>query len=212
MILVINCGSSSLKFSLFDGEERVQSGLVERIGEVGPELVVGEQRCQVVAGDHGEAMQRVHEVMGVDNAIEAIGHRIVHGGERFFAAELVTPEVERGIEDCAALAPLHNPAHLAGIRAAREYFPEVPQVVVFDTAFHQTLPERAYLYALPYELYEQERASAAMAFTAPRTATWHSGQLSFCKWSSLPASPAIWAMARRWRRSATGSRWILRWV
>ena len=156
MILVINCGSSSLKFSLFDGEERVQSGLVERIGEVGPELVVGEQRCQVVAGDHGEAMQRVHEVMGVDNAIEAIGHRIVHGGERFFAAELVTPEVERGIEDCAALAPLHNPAHLAGIRAAREYFPEVPQVVVFDTAFHQTLPERAYLYALPYELYEQE--------------------------------------------------------
>ncbi len=156
MILVINCGSSSLKFSLFDGEERVQSGLVERIGEVGPELVVGEQRCQVVAGDHGEAMQRVHEVMGVDNAIEAIGHRIVHGGERFFAAELVTPEVERGIEDCAALAPLHNPAHLAGIRAAREYFPEVPQVVVFDTAFHQTLPERAYLYALPHELYEQE--------------------------------------------------------
>ncbi len=156
MILVINCGSSSLKFSLFDGEERVQSGLVERIGEVGPELVVGEQRCQVVAGDHGEAMQRVHEVMGVDNAIEAIGHRIVHGGERFFAAELVTPEVERGIEDCAVLAPLHNPAHLAGIRAAREYFPEVPQVVVFDTAFHQTLPERAYLYALPYEFYEQE--------------------------------------------------------
>ena len=156
MILVINCGSSSLKFSLFDGEERVQSGLVERIGEVGPELVVGEQRCQVVARDHGEAMQRVHEVMGVDDAIEAIGHRIVHGGERFFAAELVTPEVERGIEDCAALAPLHNPAHLAGIRAAREYFPEVPQVVVFDTAFHQTLPERAYLYALPYEFYEQE--------------------------------------------------------
>ena len=91
MILVINCGSSSLKFSLFDGEERIQSGLVERIGEVAPELVVGEQRCQVVAGDHGEAMQRVHEVMGVDNAIEAIGHRIVHGGERFIAAELVTP-------------------------------------------------------------------------------------------------------------------------
>ena len=156
MILVINCGSSSLKFSLFDGEERVQSGLVERIGEVGPELVVGAQRCQVVAGDHGEAMQRVQEVMGVDNAIEAIGHRIVHGGERFFAAELVTPEVERGIEDCAVLAPLHNPAHLAGIRAAGEYFPEVPQVAVFDTAFHQTLPERAYLYALPYEFYEQE--------------------------------------------------------
>jgi len=156
VILVINCGSSSLKFSLFDGEERVQSGLVERIGEVGPELVVGEQRCQVVAGDHGEAMQRVREVMDVDDAIEAIGHRIVHGGERFFAAELVTPEIERGIEDCAALAPLHNPAHLAGIRAAREYFPEVPQVVVFDTAFHQTLPERAYLYALPYEFYEQE--------------------------------------------------------
>ena len=156
MIAVINCGSSSLKFSLFDGEKRVQSGLVERIGEAEPELVVGEQRRQVAAGDHAEAMQRVREVLGEVNAIEAIGHRIAHGGERFFEAELVTPEVEQGIEDCAALAPLHNPAHLAGIRAAREYFPDVPQVVVFDTAFHQTLPERAFLYALPYELYEQE--------------------------------------------------------
>lgn len=170
MILVINCGSSSLKFSLFDNEELRLGGLVERIGEQQPELVLArgdeqeeqeeQERRSVVAGDHAEAMQRVHEVL-VEicedvRAIEAIGHRIVHGGERFFAAALVTPEVEEGIEACAALAPLHNLAHLAGIRAARAYFADVPQVAVFDTAFHQTMPERAYLYALPYKLYEAE--------------------------------------------------------
>ena len=164
MILVINCGSSSLKFSLFEGEELRLGGLLECIGEGAPELVLsrgdGEERRSVVAGDHAEAMQRVHEILvevyGDVGAIEAIGHRIVHGGERFFESALVTAEVEEGIEACAALAPLHNLAHLAGIRAARAYFADLPQVVVFDTAFHQTMPERAYLYALPYELYEEE--------------------------------------------------------
>ncbi|MFL2541813.1 MAG: acetate/propionate family kinase [Candidatus Latescibacterota bacterium] len=164
LILVINCGSSSLKFSLFDKEELRISGILECIGEGTPELVLGrgveEERRAVVAEDHAEAMQRVHEflieVCGDVGAVEAIGHRIVHGGERFFTAELVTPVVEEGIEACAALAPLHNLAHLAGIRAARAYFPELPQVVVFDTAFHQTMPERAFLYALPYALYEEE--------------------------------------------------------
>ncbi len=164
MILVINCGSSSLKFSLFEEEELRLGGLIECIGEQAPKLVLShgdeEEQRSVVAGDHGEAMQRVYEVLvevyGGVGAVEAIGHRIVHGGERFFEAALVTAEVEQVIEECAALAPLHNMAHLSGIRAARTYFTDLPQVVVFDTAFHQTIPERAYLYALPYELYEEE--------------------------------------------------------
>jgi len=164
LILVINCGSSSLKFSLFEEEELRLGGLIECIGEQAPKLVLShgdeEEQRSVVAGDHGEAMQRVYEVLvevyGGVGAVEAIGHRIVHGGERFFEAALVTAEVEQVIEECAALAPLHNMAHLSGIRAARTYFTDLPQVVVFDTAFHQTIPERAYLYALPYELYEEE--------------------------------------------------------
>ncbi len=164
MVLVINCGSSSLKFSLFEEEELRLGGLLECIGEQAPELVLSrgdeEERRSVVAGDHGEAMQRVYEVLvevyGGVGVVEAIGHRIVHGGERFFEAALVTAEVEQGIEECAALAPLHNMAHLSGIRAARTYFADLSQVVVFDTAFHQTIPERAYLYALPYNLYEEE--------------------------------------------------------
>ena len=165
MILVLNCGSSSLKFSLFDQEEQTSlSGLIERIGADESELVLirggEEERHGVRAVDHVEAMARMHEVfceMYQDaSAIEAVGHRIVHGGERFVEATLITPEVEEGIATCAALAPLHNPAHLAGIRAAREYFAALPHIAVFDTAFHQTLPEQAYLYALPYELYEQE--------------------------------------------------------
>ena len=165
MILVLNCGSSSLKFSLFDKEERTRlSGLIERIGADESELVLirggEEERRGVRAVDHAEAMDRMHEVFCEiyqdASAIEAIGHRIVHGGERFVEATLITPEVEEGIAACAALAPLHNPAHLAGIRAAREYFAALPHIAVFDTAFHQTLPEQAYLYALPYELYEQE--------------------------------------------------------
>ena len=164
MILVINCGSSSLKFSLFEEEELRLGGLIECIGEQAPKLVLShgdeEERRSVVAGDHGEAMQRVYEVLvevyGGVGVVEAIGHRIVHGGERFFEASLVTAEVEQGIEECAALAPLHNMAHLSGIRAARTYFADLPQVVVFDTALHQTIPECAYLYALPYKLYEEE--------------------------------------------------------
>ena len=165
MILVLNCGSSSLKFSLFDQEEQTRlSGLIERIGADESELVLirgrEEERRGVRAVDHAEAMARMHEVFCEiyqdASEIEAIGHRIVHGGERFVEATLITPEVEEGIAACVALAPLHNPAHLAGIRAAREYFAGLSHIAVFDTAFHQTLPEQAYLYALPYELYEQE--------------------------------------------------------
>ena len=219
MILVINCGSSSLKFSLFEQEELRLRGLLECIGEQAPELVLlrGDEedwRWSVVAGDHGEAMQRVYEVLvevyGGVGVVEAIGHRIVHGGERFFEAALVTAEVEQGIEECAALAPLHNMAHLSGIRAARTYFADLPQVVVFDTAFHQTIPDVP-IYTRCRISCTKKRAFAATDFTVPRTNTYRSGQRSFCSLSILPASLAIWAMALRWRRSVRGARWIRRW-
>ncbi len=165
MILVLNCGSSSLKFSLFDEAERTRlSGHIERIGEATPHLTVysgtSKKSQEVEAADHTQAICRMYEVLveryQSTGMIKAIGHRVVHGGEHFFQATQITPEVEAHIEACAPLAPLHNPAHLAGIRAARNYFPKLPQVAVFDTAFHQTMPERAYLYALPYALYKQQ--------------------------------------------------------
>jgi acetate kinase len=138
--------------------------MIERIGEATPHLIVHsgatEKSQAVQAVDHAEAICRMYEVLveryQSAEVVKAIGHRVVHGGEHFFQAAQITPEVEAHIEACAPLAPLHNPAHLAGIRAAGSYFPKLPQVAVFDTAFHQTMPERAYLYALPYELYEQQ--------------------------------------------------------
>ncbi|MEE3259027.1 MAG: acetate kinase [Candidatus Latescibacterota bacterium] len=165
MILVLNCGSSSLEFSLCDEEGTARtSGRIEDIGGTEPLLALEhdaeEDQRSVMATDCAEAMLRMYEILEEiyqgDLIVEAIGHRIVHGGERFVEAALITPEVEKGIEACVHLAPLHNPAHLIGIRAARAHFPDLPQVAVFDTAFHQTLPARAYCYALPYELYEQE--------------------------------------------------------
>ncbi|MGX5680896.1 acetate/propionate family kinase [Schumannella luteola] len=132
---VVNSGSSSIKWELLDAEsgERMRGGIVERIGENGV--------------DHAGAMRVIlEELDGVHPAV--IGHRVVHGGSRFTAATLVTDEVERAIEELAALAPLHNPANLLGIRAARDAFPGVPNVAVFDTAFHQSIPPAAYTYAI----------------------------------------------------------------
>jgi acetate kinase len=165
MILVLNSGPSSLEFSLFDEGDRARlSGRIADIGGAEPLLVLvrggEEDRQSVEAADCAEAVNRVCETLVEiyqgTQIVEAIGHRIAHGGERFVEAELITPEVEEGIEACSRLAPRHNPAHLIGIRAARAHFPDLPQVAVFDTAFHHTLPAIAYLYALPYELYEQE--------------------------------------------------------
>ena len=164
MILVLNCGSSSLRYSLFDEGERVRArGRIERIGEAEQALEIwfgerSEQRS-VVAADHAEAMVAVGQALaergqGV-HLLKAIGHRVVHGGERFVESALIESEVEEGIAACAELAPLHNPAALAGIRAARALFAGVPQVAVFDTAFHQTMPERAFLYAIPRALYQK---------------------------------------------------------
>ncbi len=138
-VLVLNAGSSSLKYRLFDGEAAGPGGVVERIGEDGSGVP-----------DHAAAIERVlgsPEVSGV--TLGAVGHRVVHGGTRFREPVLVDDAVLAGIAELVPLAPLHNPASLAGIRAARTHLPGVPQVAVFDTAFHATLPEAAYTYALP---------------------------------------------------------------
>ena len=144
-ILVINCGSSSLKAAIIEHEsgEKLASTLVERIG--------GE-----AIPDHGaalrEAIPRLHQDAPEGMVIGAVGHRVVHGGERLTQPTLVDEGVEHDIEALIELAPLHNPANLAGIRAARELMPDIPHVAVFDTAFHASLPNRAKRYALPIEL------------------------------------------------------------
>ncbi|MCP9759538.1 acetate kinase [Aquitalea sp. S1-19] len=162
LILVINCGSSSLKFGLFPvgAEEPTLSGLAECLGDADSRVVFkadGKKSTLAIAGGaHDQALEAVIEhirARGELDSVVAVGHRVVHGGERFHASALITPEVETAIEACAALAPLHNPANLLGIRVVRACLPALPQVAVFDTAFHQTMPRAAYLYALPMKLY-----------------------------------------------------------
>ncbi len=169
-ILVINCGSSSLKFQLIDsGQEQViAKGLCERIGIEGSRLVYQKTGCekQIIKApmkEHKSAVKMVLDVLtapgtgAVDalSRIDAVGHRIVHGGERFSSSVRIDDGVIEAIEECCELAPLHNPANLTGIRACMELMPETPMVAVFDTAFHQTMPEEAYLYGIPYEYYEK---------------------------------------------------------
>ncbi|MEF2230295.1 MAG: acetate kinase [Pseudodesulfovibrio sp.] len=175
-ILVINCGSSSIKYQLLDpdSEAVLVSGLVERIGEPMGELAnkayPGTDRQAVTRleqpiPDHGLGMRLVVDLItdpekGVikhKSEIDAVGHRIVHGGDLFHAPVIVDDDVVSGIEACIPLAPLHNPGHVAGIRVARELFPDAPQVTVFDTAFYQTIPPHAFMYALPWELYDEHR-------------------------------------------------------
>ena len=171
-ILVINSGSSSLKFQLIDAdtEELIAKGLCERIGIDASQISFtpaggAKQKKQVPMADHREAIRLMLDVLtnpetGVVkdlSQIGAVGHRIVHGGEKFSGATLITPEVENEIAACSDLAPLHNPTNLIGIRACEALMPGVPMVAVFDTAFHQTMPEEAYLYGIPYRYYEQYR-------------------------------------------------------
>jgi acetate kinase len=168
-VFVVNCGSSSLKYQLIDSETEqvIAKGLCERIGidgklthkPTGKDEVVKE----VAMPDHKAAVSMVLEaltdsVSGVIDdlsAIDAVGHRIVHGGEKFANSVVIDEEVIAAIEECNDLAPLHNPANLIGISACKALMPEVPMVAVFDTAFHQTMPKKAYLYGTPYEYYEQ---------------------------------------------------------
>ena len=169
-ILVINCGSSSLKFQLIDSETEkcIAKGLCERIGIEGSQITYtpdGGEKEQTVTPmpDHTEAIRLVLEALtnektGVVKSLDeigAVGHRIVHGGEKFAASTIITDEVMKAIEECNDLAPLHNPANLIGINACKKLMPATPMVAVFDTAFHQTMPEEAYMYGLPYEYYEK---------------------------------------------------------
>ncbi|GGL78738.1 acetate kinase [Deinococcus aerolatus] len=167
--LVLNSGSSSLKFAVLDpasGETRL-SGLAERLGAeaasmrldvAGPGEGGRRQTHALNGGSYAEAMRLVLaelETLGLRSEVRAVGHRVVHGGSRFSAPATITPEVLGAIRDCVPLAPLHNPANIAGIEAAMNAFPELPQVAVFDTAFHQTLPEVAYRYAVPEAWFTQ---------------------------------------------------------
>ncbi len=167
-VLVINCGSSSIKYQLYDvGIERVlATGIVARIGEEGAYLKyqAGEKelRQEMLVPNHRKGFELIVSllldkedgVLGHISEVSAVGHRTVHGGDAFIESTLITEEVIKKIEECIPLAPLHNPANLLGIREARQLLPNVPHVAVFDTAFHQTMPPKAYLYALPYEYYQ----------------------------------------------------------
>ncbi|MDX5475058.1 MAG: acetate kinase [Bacillaceae bacterium] len=165
-IIAINAGSSSLKFQLFHmpSEEVITKGLVERIGledAVFNISVNGEKVKEVTdIPDHGVAVKILLNKLTDLNIIESfdeitgIGHRVVHGGEKFNDSVLITDEVLKDLEGLAELAPLHNPANIVGIKAFKEILPNVPAVAVFDTAFHQTMPEKSFLYSLPYEYYE----------------------------------------------------------
>ena len=168
-VLVINCGSSSLKYQLIDSETEVALavGLCERIGidgrlnhtPNGGEKVVIEQAMP----DHEVAIRMVLDALTNENygviknldEIDAIGHRLVHGGEKFTKSVIIDDEVIAGVEECSPLAPLHNPANLIGVRACQAIMPGVPNIGVFDTAFHQTMEPVAYMYGLPYEYYEK---------------------------------------------------------
>ena len=169
-ILVLNCGSSSIKYALYnmDTKEVMTSGGAERVGLDGAfvkvKLANGEKK-QIMHDipEHTEGVKFIFSLLtdpeiGVIkdlNEIDAVGHRMVHGGEKFNKSVLLTDEVLKVFEECSDLAPLHNPANLKGVNAVSELMPGLPQVGVFDTAFHQTMPDYAYMYAIPYELYEK---------------------------------------------------------
>ena len=168
-VLVINCGSSSLKYQLInsDSEEVLAKGLCERIGIDGRLVYQKEgldkEITEAPMPTHKEAIQMVLDALvnpktGAVKSlaeIDAVGHRVVHGGEKFSDSVVITEEVIAQVEECNDLAPLHNPANIIGIRSCQALMPNVPMVGVFDTAFHQTMPEKAYLYGLPYEYYEK---------------------------------------------------------
>lgn len=169
-ILVINCGSSSLKYQLFnmENEEVMVKGLVERIGIEGSRLVQKNNGDEFVIEEamenHTQAVAHVFDALidsenGVIDSLEeidAVGHRFVHGGEKMTKSALITDEVKDAINEAAKFAPLHNPANLMGLKACEELLPNVPNVAVFDTAFHQTMPAKTYLYGIDYKYYEED--------------------------------------------------------
>lgn len=168
-VLVLNCGSSSLKYQFLNMEDEsvLAIGLCERIGIEGSVIKHSaggvDFKLESNMKNHTDAVKLVMEALldkdhGVIKSIEeinAVGHRVVHGGEKFTSSAIITEEVKKAIDECSAIAPLHNPPNLIGIEACETLMPNVKQVAVFDTAFHQTMPEKAFLYAIPYELYEK---------------------------------------------------------
>lgn len=170
-VLVVNCGSSSIKYQLInmENEEVMAKGYLEKIGLPDSFLthrVNGEKyRIEKVITNHEEGIKLVLDQLLDENygvikdlkEIDAVGHRVVHGGEKFSDSVIITDEVIDAMKECIPLAPLHNPAGITGIEACRKVLPDVPMVGVFDTAFHQTIPEEAYIYAIPYEYYEKYR-------------------------------------------------------
>ena len=189
-VLVINCGSSSLKYQLIDSESEavMAKGLCERIGIDGrlvyQKTGLDKEITEAAMPTHKQAIQMVLDALvnpktgaiASLSEIDAVGHRVVHGGEKLAASTLLTPEVLKTIEECNDLAPLHNPANLIGIDACKELMPNVPMVGVFDTAFHQTMPKKAYLYGLPHEYYEKYKVrrygfhGTSHSFVSKRTA------------------------------------------
>ncbi|MBQ1681111.1 MAG: acetate kinase [Agathobacter sp.] len=168
-VLVVNCGSSSLKYQLInsDTESVLAKGLCERIGIDGrlvyQKAGLDKEFTEAPMPTHKQAIQMVLDALVNEKTgaikslseIDAVGHRLVHGGEKFSSSCVINDEVIKGVEECNDLAPLHNPANLIGVRACQELMPNVPMVGVFDTAFHQTMPATAYIYGLPYEYYEK---------------------------------------------------------
>ncbi|SFG10626.1 acetate kinase [Lachnospiraceae bacterium C7] len=189
-VLVINCGSSSLKYQLINSESEkvLAKGLCERIGIDGrlvyQKAGLDKEISELAMPTHKQAIQFVLDALQNEKTgaikdlseIDAVGHRVVHGGEKFSSSTVLTPEVLKAIEECNDLAPLHNPANLIGINACKELMPNVPMVGVFDTAFHQTMPEKAYLYGLPYEYYDKYKVrrygfhGTSHSFVSKRTA------------------------------------------
>ena len=190
-ILVINCGSSSLKYQLIDSdsEQMLAKGICERIkidGSFITHQTTGKDKVTTEAPmpDHSAAVKLVIDNLINENTgaisslseIDAIGHRVVHGGEKFASSAKIDDDVIAAIEECSELAPLHNPANLIGIHACAKLMPDVPQVAVFDTAFHQTMPDYAYIYGIPYEYYEKYKIrrygfhGTSHSFVSKRTA------------------------------------------
>jgi acetate kinase len=163
-ILVLNCGSSSIKFALIDPNDKktIVTGIAEKLNLPSASLKFSQngekQVFAISSANHNDAMQNVLNELAKRNLLKevfAIGHRVVHGGEQFQRSQLINGSVLEAIKTCSKLAPLHNPANLLGIENALKYFPNLPQVAVFDTSFHQTIPKKAYLYAIPMKLHQQ---------------------------------------------------------
>ncbi len=232
IILVLNCGSSSIKYQLIDMRSADENtlmakGLVERIGledAIFTHKPEGGEKYEAVfpIPDHTAGINKLLELLvdekyGVLKSLEeldAVGNRVAHGGEYFNDSAVVNDDVLRKIESCFELAPLHNPANMKGIMAVKKLLPDVPQVCNFDTSFHHTIPAKNYLYALPYKYYEEDRVRKyGFHGTSHRYVAQKACEILGMDYTkSKVISPAISATARRSRRSVTAARSTPRWV